>query len=200
MKLFGSTSSPFVRKARVLAKETGQGEEVQFEPVTLLPTSPDELVNSANPLGKIPVLMTNDDQAIYDSRVICEYLDARNRGSKMIPMLEADRWKALTLQSLGDGIMDAGVSMRLEVALRPEKYRWDDWYAAQDLKVQRSLDRLEGRASTLPDQPDIGTISVACALGYLDFRFGDWRDQRPKLAAWFEQFDRRASMQETQFS
>ena len=129
--------------------------------------------------------------------MICEYLDGLHDGSRMFPESGEARWTALRRQALADGILDAAVNTRYETFLRPEQFRWSDWVEGQMQKVRRSLDALE--AEPLGETVDIGTISVACALGYLDFRYPDegWRETRPKLAAWFEMFSARPSMSET---
>ena len=197
MKLHFNPASPYVRKVRVLALETGLMGDIELVKVTITPTGPDASLCSDNPIGKIPTLVRDDGGALYDSRVICEYLDDRHSGARMFPENGAARWTALRRQALADGILDAAVGTRYETFLRPQALRWPDWVDGQMGKVRRGLDVLETEA--LGDTVDIGTISVACALGYLDFRFADegWRDSRPKLAAWYETFAARPSMTET---
>ncbi len=173
MRLHTNTASPFGRKVKVLAHETGLMDRLELVNHALSPVSPDSAVSAANPLGKIPCLVTEAGEALYDSRVICEFLDAQHMGRRMFPAEPAERWRALRLQALGDGIMDAGVATRYETVLRPEPYRWPDWIQGQKLKITRALDRLESEASTLGDEPDIGLIALGCALGYLDFRYAD---------------------------
>jgi glutathione S-transferase len=136
---------------------------------------------------------------VYDSRVICEYLDTLHDGPRMFPREGHLRWTALCNQALADGLMDAAVLTRYETFLRPEELRWPDWINNQLLKVQRAIDSLEGDAKALTGRVDIGTISIGCALGYLDFRYGDlpWRQGRPALAHWFENFSARSSMVST---
>jgi glutathione S-transferase len=198
MQLHYNLASPFVRKVIAVAIETGLFERI--EPVKRLPSpvAPVAALNADNPLGKIPCLLTDDGMALYDSRVICEYLDSLHHGPKMFPPSGAVRWTALRRQALADGIMDAGVLTRYETFLRPQEARWDAWIDNQKQKWRRSLDALEAEAASL-DVVDIGTIAIACALGYLDFRFADddWRAGRPRLAAWFEQFARRPSIATT---
>jgi glutathione S-transferase len=198
MRLYTNPASPFGRKVKVLAHETGLFEQLEVLDEVLTPVAPSDAVSTANPLGKIPCLVTREGMALYDSRVICEYLDGLHGGRPMFPA-EGARWRALTLQALGDGIMDAGVATRYETFLRPEALRWPDWVQAQKFKIGRALDRLEGEASGLGDEPDIGLLTIGCALGYLDFRYAAdaWRNGRPQLAAWFERFDPRPSMQAT---
>lgn len=197
MKLHYTSHSPFVRKVRVLAIETGLMDRIDLAEVALTPVGPDADVCADNPIGKIPTLVRDEGGALYDSRVICEYLDGLHGGVRMFPESAEERWTVLRRQALADGILDAAVGTRYETSLRPEDLRWQDWVDGQMQKVRRSLDELEGES--LGDGVDIGTISIACALGYLDFRYPDegWRDSRPKLAAWYENFAARPSMSET---
>jgi glutathione S-transferase len=198
MQLHYNVASPFVRKVMAVASETGLASRI--EPVKRLPSpvAPVAELNSDNPLGKVPCLLTDDGVALYDSRVICEYLDSLHQGPKMFPPAGAARWTALRRQALGDGIMDAAVLTRYETFTRPEAVRWDAWIDSQKQKFRRGLDALEAEGTTL-DVVDIGTLAIACALGYLDFRFADedWRARRPRLAAWFEQFAKRPSIATT---
>lgn len=199
MQLFYAAASPFVRKVLVLAHETGLTEQIQIEPMTVTPVDPDDRLNAGNPVGKIPALLLDDGTALYDSPVVCEYLDSlEHAGPKMFPAGGA-RWQALRRQALADGIMDAAILCRYEAALRPEAFRWEDWSSNQQAKISRALDALEAEIDSLADAVDIGAISIGCALGYLDFRFADndWRPGRPQLAAWFEAFGARPSMQQT---
>lgn len=199
MKLHIAEPSPFVRKVRVLVHETGLEGRITVRDIAISPVAPDDALNRDNPIGKVPALVRDDGSALYDSRVICEYLDSLHEGPKMFPASGEARWTALRRQALGDGMLDAGVSTRYEVVLRPEAQRWQQWIDGQWGKTLRALDVLEGEANTLGREPDIGTIAVGCALGYLDFRFADcgWRDRRPTLAKWFETFDARPSMRAT---
>ena len=197
MKLYYSPASPYVRKVRVFAMETGLMHDIALAEVAITPVGPDADLCADNPIGKIPTLVRDDGGALYDSRVICEYLDGLHGGTRMFPENEDARWIALRRQALADGILDAAVNTRYETFLRPQEFRWPDWVDAQMTKVRRSLDEVEGESPG--EGVDIGTISVACALGYLDFRYADegWRDSRPKLTTWFEKFSARPSMRET---
>ena len=198
MQLHYNVASPFVRKVMAVAIETGLAERI--EPVKSVPSpvAPVAELNADNPLGKVPCLVTNDGVALYDSRVICEYLDSLHHGPKLFPPSGAARWTALRRQALGDGIMDAAVLTRYETFTRPEEARWDAWIDSQKQKFRRGLDALEAESTSL-DVVDVGTLAIACALGYLDFRFADknWRARRPRLAAWFEQFAKRPSIATT---
>lgn len=197
MKLYYNPASPYVRKVRALAIETGLMGEIELAEVTITPTGPDANLCADNPIGKIPTLVRDDGTTLYDSRVICEYLDSLHRGARMFPESGEARWTAVRRQALVDGILDSAVNTRYESFLRPEELRWADWVDNQMAKIRRALDALE--TEWMHDGVDIGTISVACALGYLDFRYPDegWRDSRPMLAVWFEKFAARASMRET---
>ena len=198
MLLHTNPASPFGRKVAVVAHETGLASRIEIRDQAVSPVSPNDAVAAANPLGKIPCLVTDDGEALYNSRVIAEYLDGLHGGARLFPAGGEARWRTLRRQALGDGIMDAAVAARYEAVLRPEAYRWDGWIEGQKRKVARGLDRLEAEAADL-DGVDIGLIAAGCALGYLDFRYPDWpwRPGRPRLAAWFERFDARASMQQT---
>lgn len=196
MKLYFSSTSPYVRKCMVTAHELGVVERIVLLPSAAHPVQRDAGIIVHNPLGKVPTLLTDEGVALYDSRVICEYLDASFGGS-LFPRDGAARWRALTLQSLADGVLDAALLVRYEVAVRPEALRWDDWRQGQMDKLQTSLQALESDPGHLQGRVDIGTLSLACALGYLDLRFDDWgwRSRFARLAAWAEGFMQRPSLQ-----
>ena len=191
MKLRYSTTSPFVRKVHVLAIEAGLIDKIEL--VKTVTTDPD--LARHNPLNKVPALALDDGSSIYDSRVICEYLDAL-AGGKFFPPSGPARWTALRRQALADGMVDAAI-LRLTESRRPENLRSADWDKKQKLKVTQGLDALE--ADHLGPQLDIGTLMVAILLDYLDFRFKaeDWRAGHPKLAAWHKVFAERASLKKT---
>jgi glutathione S-transferase len=140
-----------------------------------------------NPLSKVPALVTDDGVALFDSPVICEYLDSFGEALPMFPPHGASRWRALKFQAMGDGILDASVPRRGEM-MKPQDEGRVAWIARQKAAVDRTLDALE--ADPPHRHVDIGSITAACALGYLDFRFAaqPWRDGRPKLAAWYAAF------------
>jgi glutathione S-transferase len=198
MQLFYSASSPFVRKCLVSAHELGLQRQLQLEPSNPHPVNRDRPLVARNPLGKVPTLVTDEGTVLYDSRVICDYLNDIGGGG-LVPATGPVRWMALVEQSLADGIMDAAVLTRYETAVRPEGLRWPDWITGQLDKVTCGLDEIERRAGTLAGRVDAGTIALGCALGYLDFRFAalQWRAQRPRTAAWFEVFGQRDSMRAT---
>ena len=195
MKLFYAAPSPFVRKCLVVARELGMHERIELVAAAAHPVNRDRAVVAHNPLGKIPTLITDEGTALYDSRVICEYLNAAGNG-KLIPQSGPARWSVLVEQSLADGIMDAAVLARYETVLRPEPLRWNDWIAGQLEKVTSGLAEIERRAAGFGDRVDLGTITAGCALGYLDFRYASlaWRGKCPNTSIWFERFGARASM------
>lgn len=200
LTLYHSPASPYVRKVMVLLHETGQLDSVTLKQATGTPLAPGSLPCDINPLGKIPTLERVDGCALYDSRVICRFLAAR--GGDM-PRLYPDGprlWEVLTLEATAEGIMDTAVPMRYEVALRPQDKQSSEWLDAQWSKITRSLDALESRwMGHLAGPLCMGQIATGCALGYLDFRHDarNWRHGRPTLAAWFERFAQRPSMQAT---
>ncbi|PHX44228.1 glutathione S-transferase, partial [Pseudomonas sp. NZIPFR-PS2] len=178
MTLFHNPASPFVRKVRVLLAETGQQGRVALHGCMPTPVNPDAQVVQGNPVGKIPALRLADGTVLHDSRVILDYFDHQHVGNPLIPRDGSARWRRLTLASMADGIMDAAVLVRYETALRPVEKQWDQWLDEQRKKIRRSLAELETDAiAELTSHFDIAAISVACALGYLDFRHPDlqWR-------------------------
>lgn len=197
MQLYFNPASPFVRKVRVTAHELGVSAHIELVAIMLTPVSPHDALRSSNPLGKIPALILDDGTALYDSPVICEYLDALAGGNRIFPPVGVARWTALRRQAIADGIMDAAVLTRYEEAVRPKELRWQDWVDAQFLKVRTALDSLE--REHLEGTFDIGTISIACALSYLDLRFASegWRTSRPRLAAWAAAIAKRPSLAAT---
>ncbi|NNB47653.1 glutathione S-transferase [Pseudomonas chlororaphis] len=201
MTLFHNPASPYVRKVMVLLHETGQLDRVALQASQLTPVNPDAALNQDNPLGKIPALRLADGNVLYDSRVILDYLDQQHVGNPLIPREGSARWRRLTLAALADGIMDASVLIRYELALRAPEKHWEQWLDGQRDKIRRALAVLETDAIVeLASHFDVAAISVACALGYLDFRHPDlqWRDAQPRLAAWYAEVIQRPSMLATQ--
>jgi glutathione S-transferase len=194
MKLFYAAASPYARKVLLVLDELGFMQGVELVPAAVLPTSHHAAVTAANPLGKVPTLVLDDGTALYDSRVIAEYLDVLG-GGRLIPAAGPARWSVLRQQATADGLLDATLLMRYEQVLRPADKQWPDWVAGQTAKVRRALDSLEAEIGD-PDRPiDLGRIAVGCALEYLDFRFPDepWRDGRSGLAAFDARFRARPS-------
>jgi glutathione S-transferase len=182
MKLFYSPNSPYVRK--VMACAIARGLDQQIERVNTNPHDSPAVLLDANPLSKVPCLIADDGAAVFDSPVICEFLDSQGSAAPLFPPPGPARWQALTLQALADGILDAALVRRGLAGEAPDAVR-REVIARQKAAMVRALDVLE---RAVPHQGlDIGTIAVACALGYLDLRFAadDWRAGRPHLAAWF---------------
>jgi glutathione S-transferase len=190
-----SATSPFVRKVLVVAMETGLGDRI--ERVDTAPWDPKTDLSKDNPLGKVPALGTPEGW-LYDSLVICEYLDSLHAGAKLFPPPGPARWQALRHHALADGAMDAAILRRLE-SQRPEGQRSQGWMDRQKAAVERALDALESDAAKLVDLSDIGAIAIAVMLGYLDFRFAadDWRRNRAALAAWYARVSQDQSMRAT---
>ena len=198
MKLFHSPASPYVRKVMVVLHETGQQGDVALVPAMGTALEPGTMPVAQNPLGKLPTLERADGTALYDSRVICRFLDDRGHG-RLYPAPPA-LWEVLTLEATADGIMDAAILMVYEHRLRAPERVDAAIIEAQWTKIARALDVLEGRwLGHLAGPVDIGQIALGCALGYLDFRLGarDWRAGRDALAAWMARFGDRPSMAAT---
>lgn len=197
MQLYTNPHSPFARKVRVSALELGLADRIESQDITLSPVKPHSGLRERNPLGKIPALVTEEGETLYDSRVICEYLDTLAGGGRLFPPAAPARWTALRRQALADGMADAAVFVRYETVLRPAALQWPEWVDGQWLKIRTALDALERESLTGPF--DIGLISIACALGYLDVRFPQerWRQSRPRLSSWFTAVGERASLAST---
>jgi glutathione S-transferase len=201
MKLRYSPLSPFVRKVMVVAIETGLSEHIERINTVVAPTTPNDEVARENPLVKVPALTTDDGLVLYDSPVICEYLDTLHDGPKLFPPGGKPRWIALRQQALGDGILEAAILGRYE-SVRPKEYMWQDWIDAQLRKARGALAALEIEVEggeLANGALTIGQVAIGCALGYLDFRYQseDWRSRHRRLARWFETFSERKSMQLT---
>ncbi|VTU31754.1 putative GST-like protein YibF [Variovorax sp. PBS-H4] len=198
MQLFDSTSSPFVRKVNIVIRELGLEARIERLAQDAHPVRRDAHLMRFNPLGQVPTLVLDDGCVLCDSRVICEYLDQLGEG-RIFPREGPARWGALAWQSLADGLLDAAILMRYEANARPPQYRWEGWEAAQWAKVESVLQSLARAAPSLGDRLNIGTLSIACALGYLDFRFPEraWRPQRSALADWFGRMSMHPSIEAT---
>jgi len=198
MKIFYSATSPFVRKCLICAHELGLFDLLELVPAAAHPVNRDRSLVAVNPLGKVPTLVTDEGAVLYDSPVICEYLNSLGDG-RLLPEQGAARWNALVDQSLADGIMDAAILTRYETAVRPESLRWNDWVSGQLDKVSCGLAAIEPRARALGERVDLGTVALGCALGYLDFRYASlgWREKHPDTAHWFDRFGKRDSMTST---
>lgn len=199
MKLHFAAASPYVRKVRVAAIEAGLDDRIELVSCAVTPVAPNANLVADNPLGRIPCLVVPDIGPIYDSRVICDYLVTLAPAAGLLPSDTGGRIRTLRMQALADGALDSLVNTRYETFLRPEAMRWPQWIDSQFLKVTRALDELERAPSSIGDFPDLGAISIACALGYLDFRFKhlNWRHGRPELAKWHKAAEERGSLQAT---
>jgi len=199
MKLYANKASPFARKVRVLVREIGLTGRVEEIETIVSPIAANETLARDNPLVKIPALVTDSGETLFDSRVICEYLDTLHTGRKLFPASGPQRFTALRRQSLTDGILDAAVLCRYETAVRPEPLRWKDWIEGQRRKIFGGLAVLEVEAGAWGDEFAIGQVGAACVLGYLDFRFADWdwRGGHPQLSGWFKKVSARPSVAAT---
>ena len=186
--LRSSPASPFGRKVKIAAAILGLADRIEI--VNADTNDANDSLRRQNPLGKIPTLILEDGSALYDSRVIVEYLDGLAGGGKIIPAAPGPRFTALTRQALADGIMDAALLQVYEARFREPREHVAKWLDHQAAKVERSLKDLEA-APPEGDARDVGAIALACALGYLDLRFaGRWRAAHPALVAWLDAFAR----------
>lgn len=196
MKLRYSTASPFVRKCLMVAHETGLIGRIEL--VKTNAWAPDTDLHTDNPLCKVPALVTDGGETLFDSPVICEYLDSLHDGRRLFPAGGGERWSQLRLQALADGIMDAGVQVRIERTIRPEPHRWDGWVERQLRAVTRGLDALEQECAAWGDAFLIGQITTMAAVEWLEFRaIADWRSDRPNLVAWHAKASQRISVTQT---
>ncbi|MFK7874859.1 MAG: glutathione S-transferase [Paracoccaceae bacterium] len=198
MRLLYSQTSPYVRKVMMVLHETAQLSDVDLIPSQTAPTAPVSGLAAKNPLMKVPALERPDGATLYDSRVICAYLADRAKSS--LYGTGTRHWDILTLEATADGILDAALLLTYEGRLRPEDKRWEDWSEAQWAKIVSACEALNNRwMSHLNGPLDIGQISVACALGYVDFRHDarNWRKGCDALARWFDTFAQRASFRAT---
>ncbi|WP_170550164.1 glutathione S-transferase [Ruegeria atlantica] len=195
MKLYHSPMSPYVRKVMVLLHETNQLDDVEVMTIANTPLDPSDSLLGKVPLTRIPALERSDGPTLFDSRVICAFLDARAKAG-MYPE-GSGRWDVLTLEALADGIMDSALAVAYEERFRPEDKQWDLWKDAQWGKIERACAALNQRwMAHLAGPLDMGQIAVACALGYLDLRHDarGWRKGNDALAAWYADFSERPSM------
>ena len=199
MKLIGSHSSPFVRKARIVMAEKKIDCELVLENVW----ASDSKIHNFNPLGKVPCLVLDDGEAVFDSRVICEYVDTLTPVGKLLPQERRERTEVRCWEALADGMLDAAVLIRLEGVLRDGPHRNPAWVARQQHKIE---DGLKAMAKGLGSKPwcsanhfTLADIACGCALGYLDFRMPDlnWREAHPNLDKHFQRLSQRQSFIDT---
>ncbi len=187
MKLLSSPLSPYGRKVKIAARMKGIDEKIE---ILLTDTNKgDDALNKMNPLGKIPCLITDAGEAVFDSHVICEYFDSLAPTPVLFPKSGPERWRTLTLGGLADGILDAALLLVYEGRFRPENMKVQAWVDRQQSKIDRALSHLEAAPPAWKGSPDYGHLTLAVALGYLDFRHGGkWRAGHPKLVKWLDQF------------
>lgn len=195
-KLRYSTTSPFVRKVSVTIIECGLENQVERELTN--PWAPETDLPATNPLGKVPALRLENGQVLFDSPVICEFLDSLSSVPRLFPKNSKERWSALMQQALGDGMMEAAVGRLLE-SRRPAQEQSQAAITRYAAAVRRSLDHLDSNIQNITNGFNIGQLTIACALEYLDFRFPteNWREGRPNLTKWHESVANRPSLQQT---
>jgi glutathione S-transferase len=196
LKLRYSPASPFVRKVLVFAHETELAARIELVPTDVW--APDSSIFSDNPLGKVPALVSADGTFI-GSALCCDYLDTLHGGRRLIPVEPGERWRVLRLHALADGIMEAAVARVVEELRRPKALVFQGNLDRQAEKIRRALDAIEPKAATLGERVTLATITLGCALGYLDFRLPlpAWRTGRPALAVWDSVFAARPAMKAT---
>lgn len=195
MKLHWSPRSPFVRKVMIAAHEMGLADRFEKVRSVAAATKPHVELMKDNPLSKIPAMVLDDGSPLFDSRVICEYLDSQHSGHKLFPADPAQRFTALRRQALGDGMLDFLILWRGE---RERQHPSDVMIKSWTVRKDACLAVLEKEADAIAASPfSIGHVAVGCALGYMDFRFAmfPWREKHPKIAAWHATFDARPSVQ-----
>jgi glutathione S-transferase len=196
MKCYVTGNSPFARKVRVACIETGLNDEVEWQVITREERA--EIIPGINPLGKVPVSILDAGDVLYDSPVICAYVDSLNNGRKLIPEDADERWRVLTLEALGDGLGEAVIATSQEDQ-RPGEKRSQGVVDRQTGKVNSALTALDAAAATFRNPPTMGEIAVACALGYMEFRdvVPGWRDTYPNLGGWYTEILNRRSFIQT---
>jgi glutathione S-transferase len=199
MKLIGSLSSPYVRKVRVVMAE----KKLEYALILENVWAPDSTIQLSNPLGKVPCLLMEDGGAMFDSRVIVEYLDTLTPVGKLIPANGRERAGVKSWEALSDGVLDAAVLIRLEKTQRPEHLQSDAWIARQMDKVNAGLKTMSTGLGETPfcsgSQITLADVSVGCTLGWLAFRFPEinWREEYPNLAKLFDKLSERPSFKES---
>jgi len=199
VKLHWSPRSPFVRKVMVFAHEVGLAGRIEIVRTVVAMTQANRDLMRINPLGKIPTLITDDGMVLFDSTVICEYLDSLHGRAKLFPQQPERRWQALRWHALGDNMLDNLVLWRTET-LRPKPQQSPDILTSYELKTRSGLSYLNNEAAALGAASlSIGHVAIGVALGYMDFRFPGlgWRKGNKKIAAWYEIFSQRPSIRDT---
>jgi glutathione S-transferase len=196
MKLTFSPASPFARKVRIAAIETGLIDKIELTPATVAPTQPNEEYSKITPLKKLPVLILDNGDVILDSYVIVEYLDELAGGGKLIPASGPDRWRVKSDHSLLQGMLDSMLLCRYEKMVRPKELYWQAWHDDHWNRAWAGMARFEKQDDVLSRPLDMVQIALACVLGYADFRFADcgWRKSFPKLDAFNQKMLQRDSV------
>lgn len=194
LKLWHSPASPFVRKVMVFAHETGLADSIALVPGKVWDA--DSAIVKENPLGKVPALATPEG-VFAGSYLCCEYLESLHPGPRLIPPGAPERWPVMQLHAFADGIIEAAVAHVVESVRRPKEFVYQGMLDRQAEKIGRTLDRIA--SLSVAQSPDIATITLGCALGYLDFRLLQlsWREGRSALGQWYAMFSARKSMQAT---
>ena len=200
MKLLYAPQSPFARKVRAAAIELSLDERIELEYAEVIPGRPNvHYAQSANPLRKITALITDEGEIIFDSTVICEYLDSLAGGGILIPLEGPRHWRVLTSHSVAQGLCESVILIRYETWLRPEANRWPVWIDDHWDKIHSGLNWFDRCDAELRNPIDLAQIALGCALGYIDFRWPDhgWRWRYPRVAKWFARLEERPSFSET---
>lgn len=200
MKLFYAPQSPFARKVRAAAIELGLEDRLQLEYAEVVPGRPNaDYARQRNPLRKIPALVTDAGETIFDSTVICEYLNALAGGGVLIPREASRRWRVLTNHALAQGMCESAILIRYETWLRPEAARWSVWIDDHWDKIHNGLDWFERNSSELNEPIDLAHLALGSLLGYVDFRWPDngWRERFSNVSAWFARLEQRPSFART---
>ena len=196
MKLTFSPASPFARKVRIAAIETGLIDKIEFTPAAVVPGQPNEEYSRITPLKKLPVLILDNGDVILDSYVIVEYLDELAGGNRLIPASGPERWRVKSDHSLLQGMLDSMLLCRYEKMVRPEGLRWSDWHKDHWNRAWAGMARFETKPDVLSGPFNIAQIGLVCVLGYADFRFADcgWRKAYPRLDAFHQKMLERPSV------
>ena len=188
MKLLSSPPSPYGRKVKIVAAAKRLADAIEIRQTDTQPLV-NEALRRENPLSKIPVLILADGTQIFDSHVICEYLDSLEPEPRLFPATGLERYRMLTLAARADGMLDAALLLTYEKRYRPEDKWVQSWMDRQQAKIDLGVGRLEESPPEWTGHPDYAHITIACALGYLDFRHGGaWRARHPKMVTWLEKF------------
>ena len=201
MKLHYAPQSPFARKVRAAAIELGLSGSIDLEYTEVVPGSPNRAYGqSHNPLRKIPALVIDDSTTIYDSTVICEYLDDLAGGGIIIPQDTSRRWRVLTNHALAQGLCDFVILIRYEIWLRPEALRWSSWTDEHWDKINSGLAWFDQNNAELDGSVNVAHLALGSLLGYIDFRWPEngWRDRFPSVSVWFAELERRPSFSRNQ--